>query len=114
MGYSESEIITAVDGAEINRERPQTTAIPRFMTIRTQAGSSQLDVRITLDAAPKLAEAVMTQTRDVQFHAQEIAVNLRKDDALLTVVNPDQAMSITLSRGALEKLQNRIVDLLKP
>jgi hypothetical protein len=112
MQQIETDIIVHVEGAEIDRTPRQTTADPEFMRIATRAKTGPLHLRVSVEAAPRLAEAIMTRTRDVMIGAQEVAPNVRGDDAMLTVVGPTHALTVGLSRAALGKLQNRIAGLL--
>lgn len=112
----ETDVVTAVEDATIDPEIPQTSADSKFLRIHTRTRTGELDLRVSIGAAPRLAEAIMTQTNAVEFAATEIGVNLSTDggSAILTVVNPKQALSVKIPRGGLEAFQNRISHLLSP
>ena len=112
--FGETPIILGVDSAEIDPKIPQTTGDARFMRIHTHVVGGELDVRVSVGAAPRLAEAIMAHTLATEVDATDFYAELDKTTGIakLTPVSRHATLSIFLPRDVLEKLRNQLSRLL--
>jgi len=110
----ETPIILGVDSAEIDPATPQTAVDKRFMHIHTRVVGGELDVRVSVEAAPTLAEAIMSRTMAVKIDAKDIVATFDKatNVATLRPITRGPTALILLSRDTLERLHSQLADLL--
>jgi hypothetical protein len=113
LRHSETPIITKIEHIQRGGTPPLGNTLP-FFAVTAEAGSETLDLRISEKAAPRLAESIMTVTRDVVVDARTVDVHLDQSGgkAMLTIVSPTHALSMTIPRAGLESLRSRIASLL--